>query len=50
MRPGFQKLATRLAAAMNIPKNAPSAEANKKASRCPGLFHPIQNAAQIIPS
>ena len=29
----FQKLAPRLAAAMNIPKNAPSAEANKKASR-----------------
>ena len=31
--PVFQKLATRLAAAMNIPKNSPSAEANKKASR-----------------
>ena len=31
--PVFQKLATRLAAAMNIPKNVPSAEANKKASR-----------------
>lgn len=33
MRPVFQKLATRLAAAMNIPKNSLSAEANKKASR-----------------
>ncbi len=48
--PVFQKLATRLAAAMNIPKNAPSAEANKKSLPCPGLFHPIQTAAQIIPS
>lgn len=38
--PVFQKLATRLAAAMNIPKNTPSAEADKKASRAQASSSP----------
>ena len=38
--PIFQKLATRLAAAMNIPKNTPSADPDKKTSRVPASASP----------
>ena len=38
--PIFQKLATRLAAAMNIPKNTPSADPDKKTSQAPASASP----------